>query len=80
MRVSTLRRGRRLPQLARGEPGALDEAGELGTDDVGIDGGLAHPRPEAAVRPGDDPLSADEPRQADESARPSASYSWWFGR
>ena len=22
----------------------------------------------------------DEPRQASEDARPSASYSWWFGR
>src|ERR687897_2837810 len=54
----------RLPELLRSQAGALGEAGELGPDDVGVDGRLADPRTKAAVGSGDDVVAPDQPRVA----------------
>src|SRR5262245_1000803 len=53
-----------LPEVARGAPRALSHAGELGPHDVWDDGGLTHPRAEAAVRARDDVLATDQSRVA----------------
>src|SRR5690606_7641897 len=49
-----------LPELFRGEPGALGHRRELGPDDIRIDGGLADPGPVAAVAARDDVLAPDQ--------------------
>src|SRR5262245_6709784 len=53
-----------LPELPRRAARALGHAGELRPGDVGIDGGLADPRAEAAIGPGHHVLAADQPRVA----------------
>src|SRR5207249_6304743 len=56
--------GRRLPELPRRPARALGHAGELRPGNVRVDGRLADPGAEAAIRPGDDVLAADQPRVA----------------
>src|SRR5262245_50997155 len=53
-----------LPELPRRAARPLGHAGELRPGDVGIDGGLADPRAEAAIGPGADVLAAAQPRVA----------------
>src|SRR5436309_483375 len=58
------RRLEELKEFLRRAPRAFRHAGELRPDDVGNDGGLAHPRAEPAVGAGHDALASDQPRVA----------------
>src|SRR5687767_2093298 len=56
--------GARLPELPRGDPRALGEAGHLRPHDAGIDRRLAHPGAEAAVGADHDVVAPHQPRVA----------------
>src|SRR6478609_7210544 len=49
-----------LPELARRDSRTFGQRGHFRPDDVGIDGGLAHPRAVAAIAAGHHVLAADE--------------------
>src|SRR5262245_45902525 len=51
-----------LPELARGDARTLGHRGHLRPHNVGIDGGLSHPRAEAAVASGDHVFPAHQLR------------------
>src|SRR5262249_23038890 len=62
-------RGSPSPELARSQPGTLDQAGHFGPYHAWIHGSLADPRTEATVGPSDDTFAAYQPRVGAEALR-----------